>query len=502
MTTSKNRTRLSQKTIAQLESRIQRPAYDREKLRARTVHVGVGGFHRAHQAVYLDDLLERGALSDWGECGMGILPHDVAMRDALREQDYLYTVLERGADRQAARIIGSIMAFALAPEDPEAAIERLAAEDISLVSLTITEGGYFLHEGTGEFLRDHPSILHDIQQPDTPKTSLGFLSAALKLRRDRNITPFTVMSCDNLQGNGHVIREVLLGLAEMQDPSLHRWIADNVAFPNSMVDRITPATTPDDREQLLQNFGIDDAWPVVTEPFRQWVIEDTFCNTRPPWEEVGAEIVTDVLPYELMKIRLLNASHMAMAYLGALEGYTYAHEVMQDTVFNDFIRAFMEEVTPVVPLISGTSIPDYKRTLIERFANPTINDRVARLCSEGSAKMPKWVLPSIVELAEKRNSTKLLSLVIAAWIKYLQSPVDDRGNRIEVVDARAEELRRATKANGDDPRPFLAINSLFGPAYFAEPAFARDVEAALKSLSIVGAKETIRRYTAAAHQGI
>ena len=305
------------------------------------------------------------------------------------------------------------------------------------------------------------------------------------------------MSCDNLQGNGHVIRKVLLGLAELQDATLHHWIADNVAFPNSMVDRITPATTADDREQLQESFGISDAWPVVTEPFSQWVIEDTFCNARPPWEEVGAEIVTDVLPYELMKIRLLNASHMAMAYLGALDGHTFAHEVMLDPVFDAFIKAFMDEVTPVVPLIPGTSIPEYRCMLIERFANPTINDRVARLCSEGSAKIPKWVLPSVAQLAEKRRPTKLLSLVIAAWIRYLQSPTDERANPIEVVDARANELKRVTKPIGDDPRPFIAMKSLFGSAYFAEPAFANAVEAALRSLSTFGVRETIRRYTAA-----
>ena len=497
MNAVKTSNRLSNATLSRFDTDIRRPTYQRQKLRAQTVHIGVGGFHRAHQAVYLDEVLERGALSDWGECGMGILPHDASMRAALREQDYLYTVFERGADAQSARIIGSIMDFVLAPEDPLLAIERLANEDTRLVSLTITEGGYFINEGTGEFSHDDQAIQHDIQWPNTPKTSLGYITAALKRRRDRNIRPFTVMSCDNLQGNGHTIRKVVLGLAELQDPTLRRWIADNVAFPNSMVDRITPATTPTDREQLEQQYGIADTWPVVTEPFRQWVIEDAFCNARPPWEEVGAEIVTNVLPYELMKIRLLNASHMAIAYLGALSGLTYAHEVMRDSVFNQFIRAFMEEVTPVVPLISGTSLPSYKSTLIERFANPTINDRVARLCSEGSAKMPKWVLPSVVELAERPSSTKLLSLVVAAWIKYLQSPTDERGNPIEVVDIRAQELKRATERIGDDPRPFLAIKSLFGSAFFVEPAFANDVAAAMKSLSRIGGKETIRLYTTA-----
>ena len=338
-------TLLSSETLQELRSDIRRPTYDRRLLHVRSVHIGVGGFHRAHQAVYLDDLLERGTLLDWGECGMGVLPQDAAMRDALRAQDYLYTVVERSAEVQTARVIGSIVAFAVAPDDREEAIKRLAHQDTQLVSLTVTEGGYFLHEGTGEFLSDHPSIQHDVREPGEPITTLGFLAAALKRRRDQGLAPFTVMSCDNLQGNGHVARKVLLGLAEQQDPALHRWIAQNVAFPNSMVDRITPGTTDTDREQLRQNFGLHDAWPVVTELFRQWVIEDTFCNARPPWEQVGAEIVSDVLPYEIMKMRLLNASHMAMAYLGALAGHTFAHDVMQDAVFDRFIRAFMEQVT-------------------------------------------------------------------------------------------------------------------------------------------------------------
>ena len=495
-------TPLSSDTLQELRSDIRRPAYDRRKLHVRSVHIGVGGFHRAHQAMYLDELLERGTLVDWGECGMGVLPQDAAMRDALRSQDYLYTVVERSADVQTARVIGSIIGFVVAPEDREAAIERLAHEQTQLVSLTVTEGGYFLHEGTGDFLLDHPSIQHDIRQPGEPITSLGFLAEALRRRRDRGHAPFTVMSCDNLQGNGHVTRKVLLGLTEQQDPALHRWIAQNVAFPNSMVDRITPGTTDTDREQLRQNFGLLDAWPVVTEPFKQWVIEDTFCNARPPWEEVGAEIVSDVLPYEIMKMRLLNASHMAMAYLGALAGHTFAHEVMQDSVFDSFIKAFMEEVTPVVPRIPGTSIPSYKNTLIERFANPTINDRTARLCSEGSAKMPKWVLPSVIELAAQGNSTKLLSLVIAAWIRYLQASVDEHGIAIEVVDVRADELKRMVRSIGNDPRPFLGVRSIFGSEYFSEPVFATHVADALTVLSSMGVRATIRHFTAAARQEV
>ncbi len=491
---------LSERSLAQLGSHIGVPSYRREVLRPRIVHLGVGAFHRAHQAVYLDDLLQKGIVTDWGEYGMGVLPQDKAMRDALSGQDYLYTVVERSAERQSARVVGSITGFQLAPPDPRAAVERLAGEEVSIVSLTITEGGYFLHEGSGEFDSAHALIQQDAASPELPITSLGFLTAALKLRRDRKIAPFTVLSCDNLQGNGHIARRVVLGLAQMQDEALARWIGEHVAFPNSMVDRITPATTDDDRADLLQRFGVRDAWPVVTEPFRQWVIEDTFCNQRPPWEEVGAQMVTDVLPYELMKIRLLNASHMAIAYLGALAGYVFVHDVVNDPNFAAFVSAFMEEVTLVVPRIPGVQIPEYKRTLQVRFGNPTIKDRVARLCSEGSAKMPKWVLPSVVELAAERRTTRLLTLVIAAWMRYLQSGVNEQGTAIEVVDARADELKRVARASGSDPRPFLSMTSLFGNPLFQSDDFVRAVQDAYGALVSAGARQTIRLYTEAAQK--
>jgi mannitol 2-dehydrogenase len=490
-------THLANATLQTLDDRIRRPSYNRGQLKPRSIHIGVGSFHRAHQAVYLDELLERGACPDWGECGMGVLPQDAAMRDALRAQDYLYTVVERSAEGQTARVIGSIVDFSLAPEKPAAAIERLAGEEICLVSMTITEGGYFIHEGTGEFDPENPQIQHDILHPGDPRTTLGYLAAALKLRRDRNIAPFTVMSCDNLQGNGDVIRKVLLGLTQMQDPELHRWISANIAFPNSMVDRITPATTAEDREHLKSHFGIEDARPIVTEPFMQWVIEDKFCNARPPWQEVGAEIVTDVLPFEVMKMRLLNASHTTMAYLGALAGFTFANELMLDPTFNTLIEAFMNEATPIVPLLPNTSIPAYKAVLMQRFANPTINDRLARLCSEGTAKLPKWTLPSIVELSQQQRPSHLHMLVVAAWIKYLQATRDEKGRPIEVVDARAAELKQMVRPIGKDPLPFLANTSIFGSAYFTSKTFVQQVADAMQSITDHGVAQTVRRYTTA-----
>ena len=484
--------RLNSLSLSKLHKDVRVPSYDRAALKQHTVHIGVGGFHRAHQAVYLDDLLEMEREPRWGECGLGVLKSDDRMRDALKGQDCLYTVVLKSAQTQVARVIGSIADYLYAPEDRESAIERMAAEETRIVSLTITEGGYFIDEGTRRFTPDHPEIQHDLQHPEEPTTSIGYIAAALERRRHRGLPPFTLMSCDNLQGNGDVVKSVLLEFAGLQNAALERWIAEYVAFPNSMVDRITPATTPQDRAALQTHYGYDDAWPVMTEPFIQWVIEDHFCNGRPAWEKVGGQLVSDVAPYELMKMRLLNGSHLAMGYLGALAGYIYVHDVMHDPLFVTFIENFMEEVTPVVPVIPGTSVVEYKRTLVERFANPAIRDQVTRICSEGSAKMPKWILPSIVELLEKGRSIKLLSLVVASWIHYLNRGFDEQGKELEIVDARAAELRRSAQSGDTDPRTMLSIASIFGERLPASPLFVQEVEQALKMLSTHGASASMR----------
>ncbi len=486
--------RLGDALLPRLSKDVQTPAYDRAPLRQHTVHIGVGAFHRAHQAVYLDDLLHMPGEPRWGECGLGVLPGDSRMRDALKSQDCLYTVVEKSAEAQRARIVGSITDFILAPDDRNRAIETLAAPDTRIVSLTITEGGYFIDEGTRAFTADHPDIRHDLAHPHEPITSIGFLAAALDRRRVQGLPPFTLMSCDNLQGNGDVLKSVMLAFTALRNPELEQWITANVAFPNSMVDRITPATTPEDGIALKARYGYDDAWPVMTESFKQWVIEDHFCSGRPAWEKAGAELVTDVAPYELMKMRLLNGSHLAMAYLGALTGYTYVHEVMHDPLFITFIQQFMEEVTPVVPIIPGTDVVQYKATLIERFANPGIHDQVTRICSEGSAKMPKWVLPSIVELLAKGRPVPLLSLVIASWLRYFQAGTDEKNHPLDIIDARAAELRAVATVAGTDPRPMLAIRSIFGEALPANKTFVQQVEQALQALNKQDAKTTIRLY--------
>ena len=484
--------KLNRVTLPTFASNVIIPKYDRSQLRQHAVHIGVGGFHRAHQAVYLDDLLGLPDSERWGECGLGVLPSDDRMRDALRGQDHLFTVVERSASVQTARVIGSMVDYIYAPEDREAAIEKLASPETRIVSLTITEGGYFIDEATGDFLFNHPDIQHDLQHRHDPVTSIGLIAEALNRRRIRGTPPFTVMSCDNLQGNGHIIRRVMLAFTGVNRPELTRWIADHVTFPNSMVDRITPATTPADITYIAERFGIADAWPVVTEPFRQWVIEDKFCNGRPQWESFGAQFTNDVASYEIMKMRLLNGSHLAMGYLGAINGFTLVHDVMADPIFIAFIEAFMDEVTPVVPIISGVSIPDYKASLMERFANPTINDQVTRICSEGSAKLPKWLLPSIEELLDRGCTITLLSFVVASWIHYLGLDLDERGSPLVIVDACRIELSSIAKSARSDSPGILGINTIFSTKVSSEPRFVTAVGHALSAIRSLGSREAMR----------
>jgi len=391
-------TRLDTATPSTFRQNIAVPTYNRRDLLPHTVHIGVGGFHRAHQAVYLDDLLALPDTPRWGEIGVGILPSDDRMRDAMLGQDCLYTLVERSAEQQNARVIGSMTQYLYAPAQREAVLEALASPVTRIVTLTITEGGYFLDEGTGKFNANHPALQHDLANLGAPTSSLGILAEALDRRRLRNLPAFTLQSCDNLQGNGHITRDVLLGYAALRKPELHDWIAAHVAFPNSMVDRITPATTSADIQWLADRFGIADAWPVVTEPFRQWVIEDTFSNDRPEWERVGAQIVDDVAPYETMKIRLLNGSHEAIAFLGALAGYTFVHEVMQDPLFHRFIEAFMEEVTQAHPA-STLPQPHYQRSgdapLLGRVRKdsqmgPALHHRAARTRPQYRSAQPAY----------------------------------------------------------------------------------------------------------------
>ena len=433
---------LNNLSLVSLSSTLAVPRYDRQAITHGIVHIGVGGFHRAHEAVYIDDLLSMGMGDGWGICGVGIRPVDSAMRDALVPQDCLYMVVTRDASGDTARVIGAMTKYLFGPDDPESVLETLAAPETRIVSLTITEGGYGVDT--------------------SPQSVFGILVEALNRRRKRGLSAFTVLSCDNLQSNGDTACAALLGHIPEGDSDLREWIVANVTFPNCMVDRITPQTTDADRILVRQEFGVEDAWPVVCEPFRQWIIEDNFTNGRPPLELVGVQFTSDVRPYELMKIRLLNASHSAMGYLGFLAGFEYIHEVIAAPLFLDFIRRLMdEEITPLLPPVPGIDLADYQRTLLTRFANPAIKDQVTRICLDGSSKVPKFLLPSLQEALAAGRSTRLLSLAVAGWMRYLVG-LDEKNVPYVLNDPLAARLQPLARESQADPRPLLSLTQIFG----------------------------------------
>ena len=363
-------TQLSTATLTGLGIPV--PGYDRATITAGIVHIGVGGFHRAHQAMYLDKLMTDGKAMDWGICGVGVLPSDARMKQVMDAQDCLYTLVLKAPDGTwEPRVIGSIVEYLLSPDDPEAVIERMTDPAIRIVSLTVTEGGYNVDAVTGEFNAQNPAVVADLAPGATPGTTFGLVVEALARRRARGSAPFTVMSCDNIQGNGHVAQRMFTAFARLRDPELGQWISDNVSFPNSMVDRITPATTDEDRAQVADRYGVLDGWPVVCEPFTQWVLEDAFPLGRPPVEQVGVQVVADVEPYELMKLRLLNASHQGLCYFGHLAGYRLVHEVCQDPLFARFLLDYMDrEATPTLCPVPGIDLGRLQapadRTVLQR----------------------------------------------------------------------------------------------------------------------------------------
>lgn len=479
--------KLNDSTLARVGPEMSRPSYARDNLKHGIVHIGVGGFHRAHEAVYTDRLLRQGNSTDWAICGVGVREADRAMQQVLSEQDCLYTLIELGPDgTNALSTIGSITAFLLGPDDPEAVIEKLASAEVRIVSLTITEGGYNVDDNTGRFNTSHPDIRHDLQNPQRPRTVFGYLTEALARRRTRGLAPFTVMSCDNLPDNGQVARSALLAFAQLRDAGLSEWIDSNVSFPSSMVDRITPGTTEFHRQWLKKTYGIEDGWPVVCEPFTQWVLEDDFCNGRPEWEKVGVQFTRDVAPYERMKIRLLNASHSAMAYLAYLAGYRYTHEVMGDDRLVNFIRAFMDEdVTPVLGEIAGIDVEAYKQTLIERFSNPQMGDQLSRLCMDGSSKIPKFLLPTVHALLREGRSLERVAMIIAGWALYLRGR-DEAGQRHDIHDPMAGRLQQAVGDRESLTLAFLGVEDVFGKELVNSAVFLQAFEQALEQLEASG----------------
>ena len=483
--------RLSQDTLSSLPSHIGRPEYDRGEISPGIVHFGVGGFHRAHQALVVDRLMADGEGQDWGIVGVGLLPGDAAMRDALSAQDYLYTLMEYSpSGERSVQVVGSMVGYLFAPDDPEAVLELMASPAVRIVSLTVTEGGYNYDQVSGEFLWSNPDAVADADSANQPVTVFGYLARALARRRERGVEPFTVMSCDNIQGNGELTRKMLVAFAERFDPDLANWIEATVAFPNSMVDRITPVTTDDHRAMAQDETGLVDRWPVGAESFFQWVLEDRFPAGRPRVENAGVQIVDDVVPYELMKLRLLNASHQALAYFGALSGYHYVHEAIGDALIEKLVRRYMtEEAEPTLAPVEGIDLADYQNTLIRRFGNANVKDTVARLCADASNRIPKWLVPVIIDRLDQGGEVTLSAAVVASWSRYSEGTTES-GELFSIDDAAREERQAAAQAEHSTPLSFVTNQAFFGDLA-DRPGFTVPYRAALEMLWTEGAQATL-----------
>jgi fructuronate reductase/mannitol 2-dehydrogenase len=442
MTGGRGAVPLSDATLRALPASVAVPSYERGSLRPGIVHMSVGSFHRSHQAVYFDDLACMGQ-RDWGIVGLGL--RRPRLRAALAPQDGLYTVVARGAQRDQARVIGAMTRYLFAPEDHEAALAALADERTAAVTLTVTAAAY------------------DVDSPET-SCALDYLVTALDRRRRAGRAPFTVLSCDNLPENGAVARAAVVAHAHRRDPRLAGWIDEHVAFPDSMVDRITPRSTLADRERLARDHGVLDRWPVVTEPFSQWIVEDRFCNRRPPLDDVGVQFVGDVKPYALMKTRLLNATHCAIGVLGSLAGLKRADEVMRDPMLRAYVERLMNhDVAPLLPRAPGIELPEYTRTLVERLSNPEIGDSLERLCRAGSSKVAAHVLPSIAAARAAGRDHRLLTLAVAGWLRY---------------------------EHGSEPRPLPAACADLGDLS-SDPRFVSELGEALGELDRLGVRATL-----------
>ncbi len=483
--------RLSLATIARAPAEVARPGFDPRSLAVGIVHLGIGAFHRAHQAVYTQAALGSDP-SPWGIVGVSMRRPDI--RRILARQDGLYTVVERGEDGVRRTIVGTVRELLVAPENPTAVVARIAAPTTHIVTLTVTEKGYCLDQASGKIDILHPDIAHDMANPLAPRSAIGLLVAAIERRMLDAAGPLSVLSCDNLPRNGRTLAGLVRTLARIRDDRLADWIPNNVAFPSSMVDRIVPATTPDDIAENETALGLRDDGVVVTEPFRQWVVESHFAGPRPAWEAAGAEIVSDVGPYEQIKLRLLNGSHSALAYLGALAGYERIDQAIAEPDFALLVRRLMdEEVTSTLESPPGVDLAAYKATLIARFANPALGHRTRQVAMDGTQKLPLRLLPAIRARLNAGQRVRFLALVVAAWMRYATG-VDEHGTPYEVSDPIAARLAKIAAGAGGDAaslaRGYLGLSEVFGEELPQQTAFAEEVTRWLAMLFAKGARAT------------
>ena len=483
--------RLNKVNLRRFSDVVRIPTYDRNSLNQGILHLSVGNFHRGHMAVYLDELFEQGQDLDWAIVGAGLRPSAVGMRETLKAQDYLTTVVELAPKAISAHIISSMVDFL--PSDPNIIHDALTDGQIRIVSMTITESGYYIDAATGEFAADHPEMIRDANSPDNPASLFGVIVKALKARRDAGVDPFTVLSCDNLPGNGNITRQTVLGLARLGDPELADWIAASVSFPNNMVDRIVPATTDRERRLVVDHFGIIDELPVVCEPFRQWVVEDNFPSGRPHLEKVGVQFVSDVSGYELMKLRILNAAHASMCYPALLLGYNFVHDAMADPDIFQWLKTLLsQEAIPTLKPLPNVNYDQYLDKVLERFSNTEIGDTISRIAEEGSERQPKFILPAVIDALDAGKSVDGFALEIALWCRYCLGE-DERGKLITVKDLKAADLYQFSKVSKTRSDAFLENIDVFGSlgenALFSEPFCYW-----LKYIHRLGVRAAIRKY--------
>lgn len=489
--------RLSNQTLSQLPKEVVVPTYDRSKIKTKIVHLGFGAFHRAHQAIYAD-ILAAQYDSDWGYCEVNLIGGEAQIQD-LKQQDCLFSVCEMSYDNWNTRVVGIAKEALHADVDGiQKVLDVMTRPEIAIVSITVTEKGYCYLPSTASIDTNNPLIIHDITNPHTPKSVPGVIVEALRLRKEQGLKPFTVMSCDNMPENGHVTRNVVLALAKQRDESLAQWIEENVTFPSTMVDRIVPAATPETMAKIKKQLGgIDDPAGIAGEPFRQWVIEDNFVAGRPEWQKAGAELVNDVLPYEEMKLRMLNGSHSFFAYLGYLAGYMHIDECMQDPNYVKAARHLMLNEQATTLRVKNVDLSDYADSLLDRYRNTGLKHRTWQIAMDGTLKLPQRMLDSVRYHLANGTPFDCLALGIAAWMRYV-SGVDDSGNVIEVCDPAAEKLKELvlnSSDNQDRVNALLSLKHVFGEDLPQNPLFIAQVTKAYHSLRDIGAKETVKQIT-------
>jgi len=484
---------LSREALSSLPAEVAVPRYDTEAIGVGIVHLGIGAFHRAHQAVYTDDALAAEG-GTWGICGVSL--RSPGVRDRLNPQDGLYTVVEKAPAGVSYRVIGSVREVLYRGEELDAIIARIAAPATRIVSLTVTEKGY-CHDPAGGVLDfAHPEIVHDLAAPEEPLSTIGLLALGIDRRRRTGGGPLTVLCCDNLPHNGRLVECMVGAYASARDPALAAWIGANVTFPSTMVDRIVPATTEGDLADVDRALGLLDAAPVVCEPFRQWVIAGEFAGGRPAWERGGAQFVADVAPFETMKLRLLNGSHSMLAYLGFLAGFETIWQVAARPDFVALMRGLMEEATPTLSLPADVDLPAYKEALVARFGNPALPHRTQQIAMDGSQKLPQRLLGTVRDNLAAGRPIERAALAVAGWMRYV-SGVDEAGRTIQVSDPLAAEFARIAAAHRGDPaglaRGLLGLGSVFGVDLPEDPRFAEPVGRWLETLYSEGAARTVAR---------